>query len=296
MQHYKKNNTKIILVPYELANKKNIEDYLKTKIYFPKKGEKKDLLFLANKNAKALFQKENTFNEKLLLHLQEILFLKNFPRHIECFDTSSLSSFDRVTSMVTFINGKRDKSKTKMFKIKTKKRGDIYTFYEVLTRHFLKLKEKNIFPDLIMLDGGKQHLNIAIKVLKELNIATVDIIAIAKEKQRKDKGLTKEKIFIPSKKEPIFLNPKSPLIFLLQRIRDISHITAISFHKKLRRKKISKSILDDIANIGPIKKKILLKKFKSIEMLKKASLKEPEKLEKITKKDAKNIFLYFKNL
>lgn len=288
LQHYK-NSPKLLLIPFDLPNKKYLEDLLKTKIFFPKKAEKKDLIDLAQNNAKSYFQKNIRSQEAVLLHLKEALFLENYPRHIQCLDISSLMEKNRTCSLVVFINGKRDPSKTKIFTIKTFKAGDIYAMQEVLFRHFKKMKEKNIFPDLIFLDGGRQHLNIAVKTAKELSIATVDIASIAKNRKEKT-----EKIFIPSKKAPILLKPHSPEMFLVQKIRDASHTVAISFHKKLRKKEFSKSILDNIKNIGVLKKKNLLEKFKSIAKIKEASIEELEKVNAITKKDAKNIYFYFK--
>jgi excinuclease ABC subunit C len=300
LQNYftKQNDAKAILSPLILLNKKYIEEILliktqkKIKILHPKNKEEKNLIEMAYQNAKNLFIKEKTqisLREKHLTYLQKKLFLNRFPKKIQCFDVSNICKSFPVAAMVTFINGKRDKTQTKLFNIKNFT-SDISAIEESLYRHFSKEKQKTLnLPDLLIIDGGKQHLNVAIKVLKDLSIATVDIISIAKQNSRHDMGLTQEKIFLPYKKDPIFLDIKSPALFILQKIRDASHMVAISFHKKKRKKTITKSALDDIPNIGPLKKKILLKHFKSVKNLKKASLKDLEKLKKISKKDAINI-------
>ncbi len=231
---------------------------------------------MAHRNAKALFIREQdhrSHREKMLLDLQEILQLNRFPRRIECFDTSNISGSDPVASLVSFIHGEKDKSRTRLFKIRGQS-DDYSAMREVLTRHFTKEKEKNDFCDLLILDGGKGQLNIALEVLSTLGIATIDTIALTKEEARHDKGLTREKIYLPHQKEPILIDPRSSLIFLLQRIRDEAHKQAINFNRKRREKRTITSALDDIPGIGPIKKKKLLKRFGSVHAIKAASQEE----------------------
>jgi len=146
LQDYLKKPTtaKEIIVPIKLFHKKNIEAILQKnhknlKITYPLKGKKKELINLAIKNAKSLFIQEKdlrSLKEKQLLELQEILHLTNFPSHIVCFDTSNISGTTSVGAMATFIDGKKDKSKTKLFKIQTQKKGDVAAFEEILYRHF----------------------------------------------------------------------------------------------------------------------------------------------------------------
>lgn len=288
-----------ILIPVDLKNKDILSDIIqsfssvKTTIFFPQKGEKLSLINMANKNAEEMLKREkDTFQvrEKLLLNLQSELNLTRFPRHIECFDTSHISETNRVASMVTFINGKQDKSKMKLFIIKTKEQGDTAALEEILLRHLSKAEK---FCDLLIVDGGKAQLNVALKVLKLLNIASIDVIGLAKHEARHDKGLTKEQVFIPFEKNPIIINPTSPLLFILQEIRDEAHRTAISFHRKKRGKLISKSLLEDIEGIGPLKKKALLQHFKSVEKIKNASKEELEKLKMLSKKDIESIIEFF---
>jgi len=105
---------------------------------------------------------------------------------------------------------------------------------EVLQRRYRRAKEDNDFPDLIIIDGGRGHLNIARKVLSELDIANVDVVSLAKEKGRHDKGITAEKVFIPDVKNPVILRKHSPVLFLLQRVRDEAHRFALKFHRQRR--------------------------------------------------------------
>lgn len=293
LNHYKKNSKEAILPPINLVFKKEIEEILfletkkKVKILSLKTKKLKKLQEIAQKNAKDLFmqkEKKETIFEKKLLYLQKKLNLNNFPKIIQCIDISNTSKSFAIASLITFENGLRNTKRTKFFNIKNFK-SDIHSLEEVLQRHL----SKDSFPDLLILDGGRQHLNIAIKIAKKLNIATLDIISIAKENSRHDRGLSQEKIFLPCR-EPILLDKKSPLLFLLQNIRDTAHISALSFHKRKRKKEYTKSVLDEIKGIGKIKKKALLIHFKSIKNIKKASLKELESLDKISKKDALNIF------
>lgn len=295
LQHYSKPTiSKEIIIPLKLKNMKTIENILlknnkKIKITHPIKGKKKELLKLSYENAKSLFLQQKdlkSLDEKKLLQLQESLKLTNFPHLIICFDTSNISGTSQVAAMVTFIDGQKEKSKMKLFKIRTLKKGDIAAFEEILYRHFSKIKD---FPDLLVLDGGKAHLNIAIKVLDKLNIANVDVISISKEKAKHTKALTKEKVFIPHLKEPIFIHPTSPTLFLLQKIRDEAHRAAITFHKKTRAKKTITTNLIKIPGIGNKKTLALLKTFKSIENLKKAKKKDLEKLKILNSKDIEKI-------
>lgn len=293
LQHYKNipNPPSEIFIPFELSQKEALEEILSIKIFTPQKGKKRDLIEMAERNAKALFVREQdakSLKEKMLLDLQETLSLVRYPRRIECFDTSNISGTDPVASLACFIHGEKDKSRTRLFKIKGHEQADDYTaMRQVLHRHFLKEKEKGDFCDLLVVDGGKGHLNLALEVFKELEIATIDVIALTKEEARHDKGLTQEKIYIPYRKDPILVNPRSPLLFLLQKIRDEAHRQAIEFHRKRRSKRTLSSALDDIPGIGPIKKKRLLQKFGSVKAILAATDEELRSVPGITEKDIK---------
>lgn len=301
LQHYK-NLTSFpseILIPKILPEQNAVEEILseaagkKVAVLTPQKGKKQDLIEMGARNAKALFVREQdarSLKEKMLLDLQETLQLTRFPRKIECFDTSNISGTDPVASLVSFVNGEKDKARTRLFKIKGMEKADDYTaMRQVLGRHLAKEKEKGDFCDLLIVDGGKGHLNLVLDVFKELDIASIDAIALTKEEARHDKGLTQEKIYVPHQKDPFLIDPRSPLLFLLQKIRDEAHRQAIEFHRKRRSKRTLSSSLDDLPGIGPIKKKRLLQQFGSVKAIKQASREELKKVKGLTERDIETL-------
>lgn len=297
LQHYKYQTTYPleIFIPYELSQKRAIEEILAESagrsltVITPQKGKKRELIEMGLRNAKALFVREQdsrSLKEKMLLDLQESLQLTRFPRRIECFDTSNFAGTDPVASLTCFVNGEKDKSRTRFFKIKGMERSDDYTaLKQVLRRHFAKEKEKRDFCDLLIVDGGKGQLNLSLEVFEELGIASIDAIAVTKEEGRHDKGLTQEKIYVPHYKDPIIINPRSPLLFLLQRIRDEAHRQAIAYHKKRRSKRTFASALDELPGIGPAKKKKLLQQFGSVKAIQEASREALEAVQGLQKRD-----------
>jgi excinuclease ABC subunit C len=299
LQHYLEHLPKKILLPYPIDHHAEIEEILSSKqqtlkLLSPQKGSKKELIAIANQNAKSLFAREKELFchfEKLLLSLQEELFLTRFPKKIVCFDIAHTQGKQVVGSMVTFIDGKKEKNKTRLFHVKTEEKGDVPTLRHILRRALVKEKE---LPDLLLLDGARGQLNAALDVLSELNIISIDAAAIAKEEGRHDRGLRAEKIFLATQKEPLLLPPTSPLLFFLQKIRDEAHRVAISFHRKSRQKNLTQTLLGEIKGIGPLKKKLLLTHFKSIENLKKASKEELQSIRGLTKKDLENLQTFFK--
>jgi len=303
-QHYRlmANPPKEILLPFTLVNGPALEEILseahgrKIQLSFPQKGKKRDLIEMAERNAKALFsreQDERALREKMLLDLQETLQLVRFPRCIECIDTSNISGTDPVASLCAFVNGERDKSRTRLFRIKSSKTSDDYSsMREVLSRHFTSEKKKGHFCDLLIVDGGKGQLNCALDVFQELGIASIDLIALTKESARHDKGLTHERVYLPHKKEPILIDPRSPMLFLLQRIRDEAHRLAIEFHRKRRGKRTFQSELDDIEGIGPIKRRRLLNYFGSVRTLKAASKENLQHVDGLTRSDIERLWSF----
>lgn len=278
-EHLAKN----VIVPLELANKKTLEAHLNIRLIHPKIGSRKKLLDLALQNALT-----ESFDEDTLYAMQETLNLARLPIHIECFDTSSISGTDVVASLVGFTDGAYDKTKKRLFTIKTALKGDDYSaLYEVLHRHYTKAKANDQLPDLTIIDGGRGQFNVALRVLNELNIASVDLISVVKEDAKHTRGLTKERIFIQGQESPISLPPQSAVLLLLQRIRDEAHRAAISYHRNKRKKRIIQSALDTIPGIGPKKKAILLKHFGSVAAIKKASFEQLREVPGLSEKDCR---------
>lgn len=301
LQHYEMSPSlpEKILIRDTLPDREVLEDILKEqcekkiKIQVASKKEKENLLKLAYENAKAAFTQEKSSKqqqEKLLLELQEKLGLKRYPKVIECFDTSSTSGSNLVASKVCFRDGIKDPKGKRLFTIKGINKPDDYqALHQTLARRLLKGKEEEDLPDLIIVDGGKGQLNIALEVLEELDIISIEVIALTKDKARHDKGMTQEKIYLPHHKEPILLEIRSSLLFFLQRIRDEAHLAAISFHQKRQRKEISKSTLDELPGIGPKKKAALLKVFGSVEHIRQATIEELKAVKILSEKDIQRL-------
>lgn len=267
---------KEVFVPIELENKGAIEEIIgpPLTITVPLRGEKRGLIEMAYANAEAAFRQkkdERSIRENNLLELQEKFRLSRYPERIECIDTSHLSGAEAVSSLVAFTDGMPEKSRYRRYKLRTIKEGDDYgAMQEVLYRRY----SKDDFPDLLIVDGGKGHLNIALKVLKELNIVSMDVIGIAKEEGRHDRGTTAEQIYLPNSKDPLYLPPHSSLLFLLQRIRDEAHRFAITYQKKRRTKTTIRSALSEIPGIGQARQKALLRHFGSLKRIQEASREE----------------------
>ena len=301
LQHYleKKTFPEEIFLSTAPSDLPLILDLLKPiKITIPEKGDKKHLVELAEKNAKLLFHQEKhdeSFKENLLQELQETLKLTRYPMKIECIDTSNLSGTAPVASVITFINGEKHPSLYRTYHIKLGLNDDYHAMQETLIRRYTKAKTTNELPDLIIVDGGKGQLNIALKVLKELDIASCDVIGLAKEESSHTKGLTQEQIFIPLQKDPIILSRHSPTLFFLQQIRDEAHRKAISFHRKKRSKTLLTSELDNLQGIGPIKKRQILKHFGSIKKLKEASYEDLTQVKSLSKANISTLWAFIKN-
>lgn len=293
-----------ILLPLELSEADFIAEILsaeqRRKVYIlaPQRGNKRALLDMAYANAESTFKKEKdvkAIREKTLFEMQEKLRLTRYPKVIECFDNSNISGQEPVSAMVVFFDGESDKSRYRKYKINSIQQPDDYaTMYEVLMRRYKRAKEENSLPDLLVVDGGKGHLNVALKVLAELNIITVDVISVAKEQGRHDKGITAEQIFLPNSKDPIMLRPTSPILFLLQRIRDEAHRFALGFHRQRRNKQTLKSAIEDIPGIGPIKRKALLTHFGSVKKLLLASIEEIKQVKGLSQANIDAILVFKK--
>lgn len=280
-----------VLLPY-LAELKQA----KVEVRRPQRGDGVKLVEMAALNATRVFvdreNKQKTW-DVLARQLVLKLHLTKHPNRMECLDISNTSGKQAVGSLVCFMNGQKAGDEYRHYKIKTKDTPDDYQMmYEVLSRRFDPEKNK-ILPDLLIVDGGKGQLGIAVRVLAEYHLTgKMDLVGIAKEKG--DEG---EKLYLPGRKNPILLPSHSPLLLLIMQIRDESHRFGITFHRTLRSKKMITSILEDIPGIGEVKRQALLTHFGSLKRIKKATVQEISKVEGFAKKTAENVytFLHDKN-
>ncbi|HEY4831578.1 MAG TPA: excinuclease ABC subunit UvrC, partial [Waddliaceae bacterium] len=301
LQHYDQEVTipAEILLPIKIDGIDTIQEFLanlaehSVGIISPQKGPKYAMVEMAYLNAEATFKKEkdaDAIRERTLLESQERFRLTRYPRRIECCDISNISGTESVATLVAFTDGKKDAKRYRKYKIRSfEPSNDYAAMQEVLTRRFVRAREEGDLPDLFMVDGGKGHLNIAIKVLQELNVISVDLIAIAKEEGRHDRGMTMEQIFLPNLKDPIILKHNSPILFLLQQIRDEAHRTAITYQRKRRSKVTIRSAVEDISGIGPAKRKKLLRHFGSIKRIAEATPEELKQVKGLSDKDVKAV-------
>lgn len=273
-----------VLLPHPIEDADLIASWLSDKkgtcvsIEVPVIGKKRDLIKMAEENASFAMRMESDKGEvgtRSLEELQTALNLKHFPEIIEGFDLSNISGSHAVGSMVVFENALAAKSKYRRYKISTVKGIDDYAMLrEVMTRRYSRLLKENVpLPNLILIDGGKGHLNAGHDVLQALNLVDrLDLVCIAKGKFRNN--LVTDEVYLPQHKKPVLFHENSPSRFLMQRIRDEAHRFAISYHRKLRGKKTLESPLELIPGIGKKRRLMLLKKFGSLENIQKASLEE----------------------
>jgi len=283
-QHYETSLfiPKEILLPFEIEEIPLLEDWLgslknqKVSIIHPQRGEKARLIDMASQNAESALEEliASIFSdEDILLRLGKCLQMDRVPGRIECFDNSNLSGCEPVSSMVVFEYLKPKKSAYRKFKIKTVVEPNDYAYMEeVLKRRFGKKGKSESLPDLLVVDGGKGQLGIAVSVLKEMELAgRFYLIGISKKDPYR--GESQDKIYIPGRVNPI--NITADLLLFLQRVRDEAHRFAITFHRKRRKKAALHSILDEIPGIGKKRKLALLKYFGSMSKIKEAT---PEQL------------------
>ena len=288
-----------VLLPHPIEDADLIASWLSEKkgmcvrIEVPVIGKKRELIRMAEENASFAMRMESDKGEvgtRSLEELQTALNLKHFPEVIEGFDLSNISGSHAVGSMVVFEHALAAKSKYRRYKISTVKGIDDYAMLrEVMTRRYSRLLEENApLPNLILIDGGKGHLNAGHDVLQALNLMDrLDLVCIAKGKFRNN--LVTDEVYLPQQKKPVLFHENSPSRFLMQRIRDEAHRFAISYHRKLRGKKTLESPLELIPGIGKKRRLMLLKKFGSLENIQKASLEELVILPGITKLLAERI-------
>jgi excinuclease ABC subunit C len=291
-----------IIIPLELDNQATIEEWLtekrgkKTKIIVPQRGDRKKLLQMAAENARQVWENRHSEEEKALRTLEAMrqrFRLRQNPHTIECFDISNLFGNEAVGSMVRFENGEPIKQKYRRYKIRTVGHADDYgMMHEIVKRRLARGLKDQTLPDLLVVDGGKGQLSVACQAMRELGIEDVDAIGLAKSRFQ-DQTRTPEKVFIPGQKDPLILTKHYSVLHLLQRIRDESHRFAIAYHRKLREKKQTESVLDGIPGIGPRKKQNLLKYFGSLKKIKSARQEDLLSVPSISKTNARDIVAFF---
>jgi excinuclease ABC subunit C len=256
----------------------------KVKLQVPQKGAKRKLVDTVAENAVRgleLAQLTEMKAEVVSSGLQELkdrLHLPKMPRRIECYDVSNIQGMLAVSSMIVLEKGWPKPAHYRRFRIKTVEAADDYAMIqETLRRRFKRGVTGEgawgIIPDLVLIDGGRGQLNAALEVRQELQLDSIPMVSLAKER---------EEIFVPGESRPVNIPKDSPALHILQRARDEAHRFAVSYHRKLRSKESVASALDSIPSIGPKRKKALLKKFGSVEAIKRASLEELSQTEGIS--------------
>ena len=290
---------KEIVVPYlpEDEEKQLIEIWLadraerKAELILPQRGVKKELLALANDNAKKLLE-ERLRKGSLALkddiaaaeELQLALALPKPLERMDCFDISHTQGTETVASMVVFRNGSASKKDYRKYKIVSAegKPDDFKSMQEVVYRRY---KDYEDLPSLVVIDGGKGQLSSALEVIRGLGLHDLPVVGLAKRE---------EEIFIPGQSESILLDRDSASLHLIQRIRDEAHRFAITFHRKLRGKRNLVSVLDHVEGIGPKRRQELWKKFKTLDAMKQASVEELAAVEGMNYPAAQTLYDFFR--
>ena len=304
-----------IMLQYEISDATLIEEWLgkrkggRVRLLVPKKGTKEKLVELAAQNASLVLSQDRERLKReegrtigAVKEIAALLQLENASR-MEAFDISNISGFENVGSMVVFEKGKPKRSDYRKFKIKTVAGPDDYAcMKEVLTRRFIhgmeeqeKLKEKEIdagfgsftkFPDLLLMDGGRGQVNIALSVLEELKIH-IPVCGMVKDDNHRTRGLYYNNVEID-------IDTHSEGFKLITRIQDEAHRFAIEYHRSLRSKAQVKSVLDDIPGVGPARRKALMRHFKSIEEIKQAEVAALSEVPEIPEHIAQEIYSFFR--
>lgn len=282
----------------------------KLSIKIPQKGDKKQFMDMVENNAKATLEqfklkliKDKEIHKETLIELAELLQLEEIPNRIEAFDISNIQGVDSVGSMIVLEAGKPKNSDYRRFKIKSVKGANDYdSMREILERRFQhgldeikSIQERNLafsngkfsmFPDLILMDGGRGQVNVALEVLSSFNIE-IPVCGMVKDDKHNSRGLIYNNI-------ELIIKPNSNVMQLITRIQDEVHRFAITYHRSLRDKRILHSVLEDIPNIGNKRRKELLLRFGSIENIKNASFEELISTASIDTKAAQSIIGFFK--
>jgi excinuclease ABC subunit C len=251
-------------------------------LHVPRRGEKRELLELATRNATETLAREHARwladQGKTLAALEELaeaLGLAAVPLRIECYDISNFAGAQSVGSMVVFEEGRPRTGEYRRFRIKTVAGANDYASHqEVLRRRFKRARSGEegseeelrwLLPDLVVIDGGKGQLSAAKEVLDELGYGDLAVAGLAKER---------EEIFLPGREEPLLLPTTSPALYLMQRLRDEAHRFAITYHRSLRAKAATRSAFDDLPGVGPKRRAALLRVFGSAKRVREAPLEQ----------------------
>lgn len=267
-----------ILLPFSPADEALVEEHLgdsashRVLLRVPQRGDGLQLVTMAGNNARQSFEEEEKKSkswENLRGELVAALRLEKMPDRIECVDISNTSGRQAIGSLVSFVGGLANKGGFRRYSIKTVDGPNDYAMMrEVLERRVRRGLEEDNLPDLLLVDGGKGQLGMAMAVLAELGLqGKIELLGIAKERQ--DEG---EKLFRPQRKNPILLPPHNPVLLFLMRIRDEAHRFGITSHRRLREKAALHSPLDTVPGIGKNKKLLLLRHFGSFKRLQQATL------------------------
>ncbi|WP_139009721.1 excinuclease ABC subunit UvrC [Dorea longicatena] len=297
-----------LMLPEEIEDQEIIEEWLttrrehKVRLRIPKKGTKEKLVELAQKNAQMVLKndKERLKREEgrtigAVKELGKILGLTGIIR-MEAYDISNTNGFDSVGSMVVYEHGKPKRNDYRKFKIKSVQGPDDYaSMNEVLTRRFEHgLRERQdesetggfqAFPDLIMMDGGRGQVNIALEVLEKLNLH-IPVCGMVKDDNHRTRGLYFNNVELP-------IDRNSECFRLITRIQDEAHRFAITFHRQLRSKGQVHSILDDIPGVGPARRKDLMRSFENIEAIRNATVNDLKELPSMNEKSAQEVYKFF---
>lgn len=286
-----------LLTEFAVEDKELLEQWLgehrggRVHIITPQKGEKSRMIDLARENASVVLsrdieklKREEARTVGAAKELAKMLGLPSADR-LEAFDISNTSGYQSVASMVVFEKGKARKNAYRKFKLRTVTGPDDYkSMEEVLTRRFTD-KRFDVYPDIIMMDGGKGQVNVALKVLEDLNLH-IPVCGMVKDDNHRTRGLyyNNEEISFPRNSE---------VFGMITRLQDEAHRFAITYHKQLRGKEQVHSILDDIKGVGPVRRKALMQHFKEIEKIKNATEKELLEVKGVTPQAAREIYLFF---
>ena len=288
---------KEILIESDIEDSFILEEWLSDKkgqkvfIRVPQKGEKKSLIEMVRKNAVEYLEKFSNMNKLkyqksigALEELKNIIGLEKIPRRIESFDISNIQGVDSIGSMVVFTDGKKDKKEYRRYKIKTVIGPNDYDSMAEIVERRIKYGD---LPDLILLDGGKGQVSSVKKVLNKHNVE-IPLWGMYKDDKHRTKGLI-------SQEKEIELDKTSNLYRFVASIQEEVHNYAISYHRSLRNKTLTKSILDDIQGIGEKRKKALLSHFKNIDEIKNATMDELLEVDGMNKTSAENVYNFFKS-